>query len=141
MRLGRFLRLIGAYGADPARWPDEERAAAERRVAGDPAARAAIDEARRLDALLDRMPSPPDMPAIVLPAVLPAQRRPVIHRLVRAGHGAVWTMWPRVAALAMASVVGMLIGLSGVGDQLYGTQDTDTATTVFDSAPTGGWEL
>jgi len=77
----------------------------------------------------------------VLPAVLPAQRRPVVRRLVRAGRGAVWAMWPRVAALAMASVVGMLIGLSGVADQLSGTQDTDSATSFFDSAPTGGWEL
>ena len=141
MRHGRFMRLIGAYGADPARWPEEERAAAGRRMADDPAARAAIDEARRLDALLDRMPPPPDVAAIELPAVLPAQRRPVLHRLLRAGRGAVWAVWPRVAALAMASVVGMLIGLSGVGDQLYGTQDTDTATTVFDSAPAGGWDL
>ena len=141
MRHTRFLRLIGAYGADPARWPDEERAAAVRRMADDPAARAAIDEARRLDALLERMPSPPEAPAIALPAVLPAQRRPVVRRLVRAGRGAVWAMWPRVAALAMASVVGMLIGLSGVADQLSGAPDTDAATSFFDSAPTGGWEL
>lgn len=141
MRHGRFLRLLEAYGADPARWPEDERAAAERHMAGDPAARAAIEEARRIDALLGRMPPVPELPAIALPLALPAQRRPLLQRLVHAGHGAAWSMWPRVATLAMASIVGVVIGLSSVASHFSTTQDNDTTTSVFDSAPSGGWEL
>lgn len=141
MRHGRFTRLIEAYGADPAHWPEDERAAAERHLAGDPSARAALEEARRLDALLERLPAPPEAPSIALPMNLPAQRRPALQRLLHLGRGAAWAMWPRVAALAMASVLGVLIGLSSIGDQLYPAQDSDATASVFDSAPTGGWEL
>jgi ferric-dicitrate binding protein FerR (iron transport regulator) len=135
------MRLIDAYGADPARWPEDERAAAERHLADDPSARAALEEARRLDALLGRLPAPPEAPSIALPMALPAQRRPALQRLLHVGRGATWSLWPRFAALAMASVLGVLIGLSNVGDQLYPAQEGDTTTSVFDSAPSGGWDL
>ena len=141
MRHGRFLRLLEAYGADPAHWPEDERAAAERHLAEDPAARAAVEEERRLDALLGRMPPAPETPSTLLPAALPAQRRPLLQRLAHAGHGAVWSMWPRVATLAMASIVGVVIGLSGVAEKYSANHDSDTATSVFDSAPSGGWDL
>jgi hypothetical protein len=140
MRHGRFQRLLEAYGADPARWPEDERAAAERHMAADPAARAAVEAERRLDALLGRLPPVPE-PSIALPLALPAQRRPLLQRLLHAGHGAAWSMWPRVATLAMASVVGVVIGLSGVADRYSAAQEGDAVTSVFDSAPSGGWEL
>jgi anti-sigma factor RsiW len=135
------MRLIEAYGADPARWPSDERAAAERHMAANPAARAAVEEARRLDALLGRMPPVPEMTSFPLPAALPAQRRPLLQRLVRPGRAVAWSMWPRVAALAMASIVGVVIGTSGIADHFSPAQDSDAATSVFDSAPSGGWDL
>ncbi len=50
----RLAEILDAYGADPKRWPEAEREAAERLVETSPAARALRDEAALLDALLDR---------------------------------------------------------------------------------------
>jgi anti-sigma factor RsiW len=47
-----FESLLLAQGADLARWPAAERAAAEALLARDPAARDLLEEAARLDALI-----------------------------------------------------------------------------------------
>jgi ferric-dicitrate binding protein FerR (iron transport regulator) len=47
----RALEIIAALGADPARWPDDERAAALA-LTGQPVIAAALADARALDALL-----------------------------------------------------------------------------------------
>jgi hypothetical protein len=49
----RLLQLLDAYGADPARWPSDQRAAAEALLASDPEAQRALREAAALDDLLD----------------------------------------------------------------------------------------
>jgi len=49
---GRFEALIAAYGATPARWPEEERAAAEAFARADPRAAALLSEADAIDTLL-----------------------------------------------------------------------------------------
>lgn len=46
----RAAEIIAAYGADPARWPDAERATALHVVAASPALTAALAAARALDA-------------------------------------------------------------------------------------------
>lgn len=48
----RAAEIIAAYGADPARWPDAERATALDAVAASPALTAALAAARTLDAEL-----------------------------------------------------------------------------------------
>jgi ParB-like chromosome segregation protein Spo0J len=57
MTEARLAQLLDAYGAHPARWPDEERLAAERLIAASPAARARLDQAAALDRLLDALPA------------------------------------------------------------------------------------
>ena len=53
MTAERFLALVDAWGADPRRWPAEERAAAEAFAAARPeVARPALAEADAVDALL-----------------------------------------------------------------------------------------
>jgi hypothetical protein len=54
--LARLETLLDAYGGDPARWPDAERADALALIAASAAARRLHDEARRLDAVLDVLP-------------------------------------------------------------------------------------
>ena len=61
----RILELIGAYGADPAAFPEAERADAARRMAEMPAVfAAALEEARLLDDVLGRMPDVTVSPAL-----------------------------------------------------------------------------
>lgn len=52
MDIGRFRAIVLAFGADPARWPEAERQAAESLLAISPEARAASDNAAALDGTL-----------------------------------------------------------------------------------------
>ncbi|WP_460811744.1 hypothetical protein [Luteimonas pelagia] len=52
MTLDRFRALADAWGGDLSRWPVSDQAAAEVILATTPAARAVLDDARSLDALL-----------------------------------------------------------------------------------------
>lgn len=52
----RVCTLIAAYGADSARWPEEERAAAAALVDATPALRTVMKEAQAVDAWLDGEP-------------------------------------------------------------------------------------
>jgi hypothetical protein len=59
MTAERFLALVDAYGADPRRWPADERAAAEAFAAAEPGiARAAMAEADAVDSLLHASATP-----------------------------------------------------------------------------------
>ena len=53
LTLARFRELIDVYGATPARWPDQERAAAELLLQSDASAARLLAEAEPLDAWLD----------------------------------------------------------------------------------------
>lgn len=110
--LDRFRHLLDAHGADPARWPAQERAAALALVEAEPAARALLDEARALDVALDALPTPraaSDLRLRVLadapigrsapaPSILSAW----LHRLGR------WTL--AGPALAGALALGLAVG-------------------------------
>src|SRR5262244_421585 len=54
MRRGNFHRMLYVHGARLQRWPAAERRSAEQLLAADADARAARDEVRRLEVLLDR---------------------------------------------------------------------------------------
>lgn len=59
----RFEALVAAYGADPARWPQERRAAALT-FAGTEAGRAMLERGRVLDEALSRFDTPPPSRAL-----------------------------------------------------------------------------
>ncbi|MAM73360.1 hypothetical protein [uncultured Tistrella sp.] len=52
MDIDSFRALLDAHGGDPARWPETARDDALVLLATEPAARAVLDEARRLDSLI-----------------------------------------------------------------------------------------
>jgi len=99
-------------------------------------AEAAAD--RRLDALLDRalVPLSEASEACVLAALadLPAQERrrrwafPPLSPVSAPGRAA----WPALAGMAMASVVGLTIGISDIGSPLGG----DAEYSLLDETPT-----
>ncbi len=65
MSLARLRALLAAYGANPERWPPEERAAARMLLAQSPEAQRWHDAGAQLDALLDLGP-----PRVASPALL-----------------------------------------------------------------------
>jgi hypothetical protein len=127
----RRQRPVDAYGADRVRWP------AGRHDAADPAA---LESARRLDAVLDRAVAwrTAESEARVAAglAVLPPQDRrrflSFSHPFAASAPGR--APWPAFAALAMASVIGIVIGGSDIGASIAGGPDADYS--VLDDTPT-----
>lgn len=144
MTLSRFQRFLDSHGADLARWPQAQRAAAERLLASDAAAAALLARARALDALIAREgPAQADAAGILRALAarpLPAQRR---HFLWRRWPSELLTLdfapaWPRLAALAGIAALGFLIGLSDLGPLPLGANsdeqivaDNDIGAIVF----------
>jgi len=94
----RLEQLLDAYGAAPARWPGEERAAAERLIARSQAARACWEEAAALDRLLDALPAEQPDPRLAA-RVLAAAPRGLASR--RAWRRLLATAVPLAAAAAV----------------------------------------
>src|SRR6187402_3552040 len=102
MDLNRFEALVAAYGATPARWPDDERVAAEALAKSDPRAAALLAEADTIDALLfaHRVPAPSrTLHAMVIESA--PRRRPALQRA---------RYWWTGLALALAAGCGALAG-------------------------------
>ncbi len=111
----QLARLIDAYGADPSRFPEDVRAAAEHLLAHSPQARGLADAAARLDFVLDGLGAPPPPTAALTASVrrlVPGSAR----QLPRATAGRSIVAWLqslslRPVALAVATLAGLGIGL------------------------------
>jgi hypothetical protein len=114
-RLARFRDLIDAYGADPKRWPPDERAAAEALIARSPEAAALRRAAAALDALLDQAPAPaaPRLEATMLAArIARAPQETIRPALLRFQD----EFWIRAVGLAAAAVIGFVVGTTQMAD-------------------------
>lgn len=132
--LDRFLELVDAYGAEPGRWPERERAGALALLATSPEARAACREAAKLDGLLDELPAyrPSAVVAARILATVPAAQ-------VRRGGPltAFWrSLWPSgpiwrpAGGLAAAALLGLAVGLTVPEARIGGATDLLTATDL-----------
>lgn len=104
MTLDRLDELLDAYGARPERWPDGERDAALALVAGVPAARARVDAAAALDAVLDRAPAVASSAALA-GRILAGAPRPRVVALPRRRR------MPIVAAIGLAAAASVAVWL------------------------------
>jgi ferric-dicitrate binding protein FerR (iron transport regulator) len=95
----RLQSLLEAYGAEPRRWPEAERAEALALLQAEPRLRDGAARERRLDALLDRLAAPKATPEFVARI----GRTP---RRIWVGFAA------QAAALAAAAICGLYVGLS-----------------------------
>src|SRR5262249_28497256 len=92
--LERFAELLEAYGADPERWPDTERAAARYLLDGSADARSLWEQAAAVDRLLDGVPEEVPSAALVERVLAAVPRR----RVVRAWRRALIAAVPLAAA-------------------------------------------
>lgn len=109
IRPDRIAALIAAYGSDPARWPIEERASADR-GAHDPA----WAEARALDALLDTLDAPAPRIGLRREVLLAVAREPSAP--ARGWFASLAELWrdlggARIAAPALVLALGVGVGL------------------------------
>ncbi len=138
MTLDRLQDLLDAYGANAARWPEGERAGAQALIAAEPRAARLLEDARRLDRTLDAL--------AVAPAGL-ALRDAILRRVRAAGaqHRLSWRdvlgdflpvrpLWPNLAGLAAAAVLGVGIGMVDLGSAIADDGDAQTVTALFGPA-------
>ncbi len=120
-RRARLTRLLDAYGADAARWPEGERGWAEALIVADADARALRAEAARLDAALDRATLAEPSSELIADVLMAAPVTPWRRRLI-----ALWPFgpaWQPASALATACLLGIVAGLATGGAE---TLDANT---------------
>lgn len=118
LSLNRFRELVDAWGADPARWPAQEREAAEALLAQDGRARALQAQAASLDALLSGDRVPPPRPQLRRSILLAARARRT---------GFLPMLWNELGGLRVAAptlAASLVLGIA-VAD-VFGWQDTVT---------------
>lgn len=123
MDQARFDAIVAAYGADPRRWPIEERAAAQAfaRNAG-----ADLSTARALDALLDLAPAPSAPSDLLQARILRAMPKPAVFPVRRIA-----------AALAACAVFGLALGY-GAGVNAPANDVEQVLAWAFES-PADAW--
>jgi hypothetical protein len=122
VKLSRLSAILEAYGADPERWPAEERQAALALTRSSVPAARALAKARMLDSLLLEQSFPdiadePERFTQLHSAIVSATRRRTVLTWFGRWFGFDLTptqLWPSVAGLALASVLGFAVGLGGL---------------------------
>ena len=139
MRRGNFHRLLDIHGARLQRWPAAERNSAERLLAADATARAARDEVRRLEALLDGYAPAVDerVAGRILHrlARLPERHRPAAWRRWLLSWDELLPTWPGLATFATLAVLGILLGLGSFDTSLLDRGELDISGLVLDASP------
>jgi anti-sigma factor RsiW len=100
--LARFEALVAAYGATPARWPEEERAAAEAFARSDPRAADLLAQADAIDTLLFAHRVAEPSRTLRTMVIESAPRRKRVARRVR--------LWWSSIGFAIAAAAGALAG-------------------------------
>jgi hypothetical protein len=145
MMIWRFRRLIAAYGADPGRWPPGRRRRAEALLAHSAQARALLAEAQALDALLladAKAPADERLSAAIIAraTALPQERMPAPARAVTLD----WSLsrlWPQAVGLAVAAVLGFVVGWTDLLPANAGADTIDLADVLDGGIDDGGSPL
>lgn len=137
--------ILASHGADPARWPAEQRAALLALAGDDPVVAAALADARALDALLNEWAATPaplagiDAAAIVarpqLPAPQAAGLRPSGSAGLRSSGSAGLRRGLVAASVAIVAAIGGWLGV-----QPAGPSSTEIATAAPPSAAAAAGE-
>lgn len=120
--LNRFKKILAAYGADSARWPEAERETALRLARDNAAARQLLRDAQQLDRALDHLAAPaPGFDAARLAAAV-MDRPQASPRSAPDPDWSIpwwrWFGWPKLAGLAVAGVLGVAVGWAGIDAQI-----------------------
>jgi hypothetical protein len=125
----RLIQVLESYGADPSRWPQDEREVLRRLLfLGDPAVEEALKTAQEMDSILARAPAPAvdaELSRDRFLARLREQGLPVTSHLDlagrrsgRAGARALRRLpWPAFGALAASLAAGIYAGAGGMAHE------------------------
>ena len=139
MKLSRFSAILDAYGAEPERWPERERADALELARSSVAAARALAQARILDAALRSaetfdLEAEPIRFAHLHSRIMNNARALGVSWFVR-WFGVDVTprqLWPSVAGLALATLLGFAIGMTGLMQLDSPRDNEDTLLSAID---------
>lgn len=132
----RLSEILDAYGADPKRWPEPERAAAHELLARAPELEAKRVQAAKLDAALDAAGAVGDLRLEAASMAARITRNAANVRLLTR-RPRFMDAWPGLAGLAAAAAAGLFIGWIGVGDEFLGNgAAAETVAQVNGFVPT-----
>ncbi len=121
MNLNRFQTILDAYGANPEYWPEGEREAAQRLARSSLPAARALNHARALDSALRTSTFPniaqEDGRLSFLHSSIVNAARPRSRTWFERWFGFDLDpsqLWPSVAGLALATILGFAVGLGGL---------------------------
>jgi hypothetical protein len=121
VKLARFSAILEAYGAAPERWPEGERAAALALTRSSIVAARELAQARLLDnaleasSLKDADADPSKLTYLHARIVAATNRAPPSFLRRWLGFDlAPSQLWPSLAGLALATVLGFAVGVSGL---------------------------
>jgi hypothetical protein len=139
VKLGRFTAILDAYGAEPEHWPERERAHALVLSRSSVAAARALAQARALDAALR------DVPAFEIDmhparfAQLHGKIMAGVHSFPKSWMGRIFgidlapaQLWPSLAGLAVAAMLGVAVGMSGLMQLDTNTDSDDLVVSSID---------
>ena len=116
MTLQDFRELIEAYGANPSRWPEDRRDAADAFLAGSSEAQAFVADAAELDQMLARVEEPDVSDAFLASVMSVPAHEKQDRRMRQKGEKAssplsLRFLFPRLAGVAATAViVGFVMG-------------------------------
>ena len=116
----RFREILDAYGAEPRRWPEAERAVAQAFLRDHSNAAKWAAEAAALDAALDVTPATRPSALLARRILAGAPRPPAATRFA-------------MAALAASFGVGVLLGFGGVRAAAAGAEADALMTASFEA--------
>jgi anti-sigma factor RsiW len=141
----RLRALVDAYGGDPQRWPPGEREAALGVLQSSSQARAAVAQARELDAKLGEASAVP-VPAALTNRLLAdfeqTSRRRTLRSFAVSLADAVWPgapLWQPAAAFGLALAIGIGVAMLAPLD-LRPTDDVSGAFAL-DTLPNNGQDI
>lgn len=140
MAAERFAVLLDAYGANPSRWPEAERAAAETYAAAH-AASHPLAAAAALDAVLDRLVAEPtgaSFHARVLATfdAVAAERKRGPSAMLRALFDIIWPgapLWQPASAFAVSLAAGIVLGV--LVPYTMSAHDSDPSANILAETP------
>jgi hypothetical protein len=135
MNLEQLEKTLSRYGGNPARWPADERAAAEALIASDAAAAKLQSEAARLDALIGEAVQPVAMDSATVGRIMAGVGNGRHHEVAVRPTPRLfaWAGAAMVAFLVVGYAVGLAIPTNQGEDALAGLMFGSSSATVSDS--------
>lgn len=134
----RFRRIVESYGANPLRWPEDERQGALRFAEEQDKAAIYIAEPAALDRTLNDMPMPAPADEALIAQIIAAANRAdgaasasPLQPVTRKRRQQIRWLMPRLIGLAVACGLGLVLGFLQLGTKQVGPASIDANILIY----------